>query len=53
MSRKYEAPVDVPVAYFTQLMGMAFGLDHKKLGLKRLFVPVHAPAAVGGSHVAA
>jgi len=53
MSRKYEAPVNVPVAYFTQLMGMAFGLDHKKLGLKRLFVPVHAPAAVGGSHVAA
>jgi len=53
MSRKYEAPVEVPVAYFTQLMGMAFGLDHKKLGLKRLFVPVHAPAAVGGSHVAA
>ena len=53
MSRKYEAPVNVPVAYFTQLMGLAFGLDHKKLGLQRLFVPVHAPAAVGGSHVAA
>jgi heterodisulfide reductase subunit B len=53
MSRKYEAPVNVPVAYFTQLMGLAFGLDRKKLGLQRLFVPVHAPAAVGGSHVAA
>jgi heterodisulfide reductase subunit B len=55
MNSHYNDSVDVPVAYFTQLMGMAFGLESKKLGLQRLFVPMRparrTPAAAGGGHV--
>jgi heterodisulfide reductase subunit B len=32
-------PVVVPTVYFTQLMGLAFGLPEKELGLKRAAVP--------------
>ena len=38
--------VSLPVAYFTQLMGLALGLPEKPLGLHRLFVPVKLTAAV-------
>jgi heterodisulfide reductase subunit B len=43
-------PVPVPTVYFTQLMGLAFGLPAKQLGLNRNFVRMkplpaaHAPA---------
>jgi heterodisulfide reductase subunit B len=39
MSQKYEEKVNFPVVYFSQLMGMAFGLEKKSLGLQRLFIP--------------
>lgn len=56
MSRRFDAPVNIPVAYFTQIMGVAFGIGRNKLGLQRLFVPVREiqrqTAAAGGSHVA-
>lgn len=32
-------PVNVPTVYFTQLMGLAFGLSGKELGLRRAAVP--------------
>lgn len=49
INRRYEEAIDIPVAYFTQLMGIAFGLDEKRLGLKRLFRrPSVPPAAVKG-----
>lgn len=32
--------ISLPVAFFTQLMGVAFGLPGKKIGLRRLFVPL-------------
>ena len=55
MSRMYESRVNVPVVYFSQLMGTAFGLDRRPLGLQRLFVPFayREPAAAveGGAHV--
>ncbi len=38
--------VDVPVAFFTQIMGKAFGLESKRIGLQRLFVPVSAVPAM-------
>ncbi|MFA6028353.1 MAG: CoB--CoM heterodisulfide reductase iron-sulfur subunit B family protein [Elusimicrobiota bacterium] len=38
--------VTTPVVYFTQLMGLAFGLDPKELGLKRNIVPAE-PALAG------
>lgn len=56
MSRMYGTQIDIPVVYFSQLMGTAFGLDHRPLGLHRLFVPfnLRQPADVraeGGAHV--
>ncbi|RLD93014.1 MAG: disulfide reductase, partial [Aquificota bacterium] len=30
---------NVPVVYFTQLLGLAIGMDRKVLGLKKLLVP--------------
>ena len=30
----------IPILYFTQLIGLAMGLDHKKLGLQRSFISV-------------
>jgi heterodisulfide reductase subunit B len=47
MSRKFDQDIDIPVAFFSQIMGQALGLDRKRLGLQRLFVPVEtvfAPA---------
>jgi heterodisulfide reductase subunit B len=35
--------IDLPVLYFTQLMGIAMGIDERRLGLSRLFV---SPAKV-------
>jgi heterodisulfide reductase subunit B len=32
-------PVMVPTVYFTQLMGLAFGLPEDRLGLRRAAVP--------------
>jgi heterodisulfide reductase subunit B2 len=32
--------VRIPTVYFTQLMGLAFGLEPKQLGLHRCFVPM-------------
>jgi heterodisulfide reductase subunit B len=38
MRRAYGEAVSLPVAYFTQLMGLAFGLEPEALGLHRNFV---------------
>ena len=47
--------IRIPVVYFTQLMGTAFGLQPRDLGLHRVSVPFRAPegpvAAEGGVHV--
>jgi heterodisulfide reductase subunit B len=46
MKKQFDDPdIGVPVAYFSQLMGQAFGLDDKQLGLHRLFVPVRTATA--------
>ncbi len=47
MSSWYKDNIKFPIAYFTQLMGMAFGIDSKKLGMQRLFVPPKASAVEG------
>ncbi len=46
MNEMFDDRLHLPVAYFTQLMGVAFGLPEKSLGLNRLFVPLQLPAAV-------
>lgn len=35
--------LDIPVVYFTQLMGLAFGIPEGELGLHRGFVPMRLP----------
>lgn len=37
-------PVRLPTVYFTQLMGLAFGMPAHTLGLQRGFVPLELPA---------
>ena len=49
MSRRFDDLVDVPVAYFTQLIGLALGIPGKQLGLHRLFVPLEEPHRVSGA----
>jgi heterodisulfide reductase subunit B len=55
MSRRFKDTVNVQVAYFTQLIGTAFGIQGRKLGLRRLFVPLRlsrkVKATAGGNHV--
>jgi heterodisulfide reductase subunit B len=40
VNRKYKTNYKLPVLFFTQLMGIAYGLDEKELGLKTSIVPV-------------
>jgi heterodisulfide reductase subunit B len=49
IGRQFGESVHLPVVYLTQLMGMAFGLADRELGLQRLFIPPVRPAAVEGS----
>ncbi len=36
MARRFGHPLDVPVAFLTQLIGIALGIDDRRLGLHRL-----------------
>nr|MBN2278112.1 CoB--CoM heterodisulfide reductase iron-sulfur subunit B family protein [candidate division Zixibacteria bacterium] len=55
IGRKYGNGNDIAVAYFTQLMGAAFGIAEHDLGLQRLFVPLHLQGTgdkvTGGQYV--
>jgi heterodisulfide reductase subunit B len=47
----YNIRIDLPVIYFTQLMGLAMGLDPNELGLSKHFVPVDTLIAkIGGNN---
>lgn len=46
MSNLFEETIDIPVVYFTQLMGKAMGISDKELGMQRSFVPLRELAAV-------
>ena len=50
MHERFRDEVHVPVAYFTQLMGRAFGISDREIGVHRLFHPLKwaAPATQGG-----
>jgi heterodisulfide reductase subunit B len=37
INRKFDEEINMPVAFFTQLMGVALGLSEKELGMHRLF----------------
>ncbi len=40
MNRKFGYWFKVPVAFFTQIVGVALGIGERKLGLQRLFLPL-------------
>lgn len=54
INKMYDDAIHVPVVYFSQLMGTAFGIDKRPLGLHRLFVPFDYKACTqpmeGGAH---
>ncbi len=39
VNKKFKTDFNVPVVFFTQLMGLAFGLPEKELGLEKCMVP--------------
>jgi heterodisulfide reductase subunit B len=45
INKKYGTNFNLPIVYFTQLMGLAFGLDSKHLGLMQCIVPATAVIA--------
>jgi hypothetical protein len=45
ISSNYQQPVKMPIVYFTQLMGLAFGISAEKLGLQRCIVPMELQPA--------
>lgn len=45
MELQFGASAETPVNYFTQLMGMAMGLDDHALGLQRMLTPVRRAAS--------
>jgi heterodisulfide reductase subunit B len=55
MRRRFDDTINMSVAFFTQLMGVAFGMPSRKLGLQRLLVPLQQPfktkQTVGGGYV--
>ena len=55
IKKMYRSDFTLPVAFFTQLMGLAYGIDRRRLGIPRLFIPLRqrlegAPAT-GGEYV--
>ncbi len=40
VNRKFGTHYNIPIIFFTQLMGVAFGLNEKELDLKTSIVPV-------------
>jgi heterodisulfide reductase subunit B len=51
MAREFGAPIDLTVGFLTQLLGIAFGIDEKKLGIGRMFrwrLPDARPTEAGG-----
>jgi heterodisulfide reductase subunit B2 len=52
MSKRFSHPLDVPVAFISQLVGIALGIDEKALGIHRLLrwrLPEREPVAAGAS----
>ena len=45
MSAMFGSEIDIPVVYFSQLIGKAMGIDDRTLGLNRLFVPLTSASA--------
>ncbi len=52
VTREFGEPVELTVGFFTQLLGLALGLDERRLGIHRMLrwrLPELEPAAAGGA----
>jgi heterodisulfide reductase subunit B len=50
MSRRFGRALDIPSVFISQILGIAFGIDEERLGIRRLMrwrLPEREPAAVG------
>ncbi len=47
MSHQFKERIEIPVVYFTQLLGLALGVSERRLGMHRLLVPM--PTVRGGT----
>ena len=45
MNNRFQYKVQMPVAYFSQLIGKAFNLSDREVGAQRLFIPMKLEAA--------
>jgi heterodisulfide reductase subunit B2 len=53
VGREFGEPVELTVGYFTQLLGLALGLDERRLGIQRMLrwqLPELASVDGGGAH---
>lgn len=54
MARRFGRRLDIPAVFISQLLGVAFGIDEERLGIRRLlrwYLPEREPAtAEGGVH---
>jgi heterodisulfide reductase subunit B len=54
MARRFGRRLDMPAVFISQLLGVAFGIDEERLGIRRLlrwYLPEREPVAVeGGVH---
>ena len=48
MNSRFHDDIQIPVLYFSQLVGMAFEIPGKEIGLQRLLIQPKLPAAVQG-----
>ena len=55
MGRQSGEKVEMPVAFFTQILGLALGIPERRLGMQRLFLPLvpHQTAHTGAAHATA
>jgi heterodisulfide reductase subunit B2 len=54
MLKVFKEDTRLPVGFFSQLMGLAFGMTPRQVGVQRLFRPLPTlPVAQGGAHVRA
>lgn len=55
MKKQYSRELEIPIVFFTQIMGMALGISPRRLGMQRLFIsPLPAfgkRITAGGAHV--
>ena len=47
VNKKFRTSCQIPVLYFTQLLGLALGCTEQELGLHRNLIPLRVPLAAG------